>query len=206
MAAEADHRLLLSPGNKELMSCSAPHRSPVSVLDIDSFEDCKTDTTTSPTTTCSFDISAAVVIPPLETRFAPLGELDPTALKSFDDLVALVGIHGNDAVDKWIASFNDDETVVAELEASFRDDIGLDDETVYTSEVEPATKPADVLAGEPAGKPDSNLPKKKRRTTHSVGARRRGRAREESRGTERSRRGAMRSVATAPGVTGDPRT
>ena len=118
-AAEADGRLL-SPGNKELMSCSALPGSPVSILDLDSFEDCKTAATTSSTTTCSFDISAAVVIPPLETRLAPLHELDPTAVKSFDDLVALNGIYGYDAVYEWIGSLahsNDDETVGAEPKA-----------------------------------------------------------------------------------------
>ena len=58
---------------------------------------------------------------------------------------------------------------------SCRDDLGLDDKVVYKPEVELADKPADVPTGEPAGKPDSNLPKKKRRTTHSGGSRRHGR-------------------------------
>ena len=104
MAAEADGHLLLSPGNKEPMSCSALLDSPVSILDLDSCEDRKTATTTSCTTTCSFDISAAVVILPLETRLALLYEFDPTAVKSFDDLVALDGIYGADAVYEWIGS------------------------------------------------------------------------------------------------------
>ena len=85
----------------------------------------------------------------------------------------------------------------AEFEASCRDDLGLDDKMVYTPEVEPAGKPADVLAGEPAGKPDSNLPKKKRRTTHSGGARRHGRARDEQENGEiKKRRFAKRGDGT----------
>ena len=69
----------------------------------------------------------------------------------------------------------------------------------YKPEVEQADNclPADVLAGDPAGKPDSNLPKKKRRTTHSVGARRRGRARDEpGNGEIKKRRYAKRGDGT----------
>jgi hypothetical protein len=93
------------------------------------------------------------VILPLETRLALLYEFDPTAVKSFDDLVALDGKYGADAVYEWIGSLvhSNDETVGAELEASCRDDLGLDDKTVSTPEFEPAGKPADVLAGEPVG-------------------------------------------------------
>ena len=104
-----------------------------------------------------------------------------------------MGIYGSDPVYDWLVHSNDDETVGAELEARCRGDLGLDDKAVYKPEVEPVGKPADVLAGEPAGKPDCYLPKKKRRTTHSGGAKRHGRARDEPENGEikRSSRGAM---------------
>ena len=57
-------------------------------------------------------------------------------MKSFDDLVALVGVHGFDAVSDWLVSFNVDATVGAELEASCRDDLSPDVKTVYTPEFE----------------------------------------------------------------------
>jgi hypothetical protein len=62
----------------------------------------------------------------------PLHEFDPTAVKSFDDLVALEGIYGHDAVYNWLGSLshsNDDETVGAEPKALISPAKEQDDET-----------------------------------------------------------------------------
>ena len=87
MAMAADCRLLLSPGNREPTNRSALCNSPESVLDFGSFEDLKTATITSPTT-CSFDI---------------------LALKSFDELAALVGTLGYSKVHDMLVSLKDDD-------------------------------------------------------------------------------------------------
>jgi hypothetical protein len=55
--------------------------------------------------------------PPLKTRLAPPEEFDFMAVKSFDELVALVVKHGIDPVYDQLAPFNDNEAVGADLEA-----------------------------------------------------------------------------------------
>ena len=131
MAAAGAYRLPLSPGNRESTSCSALDKSPESVLDLDLFESRKTATITSPTT-FSFDTLAVVGVPdpraqasePVSPRLnmplTPREKFDDMAEDPLDELVALVKKYGCVRGDDQPVPVDDDDNVVAELEALIR--------------------------------------------------------------------------------------